>query len=66
MDAPPTTQHYQSHRFPVEIATHAVWLYSRFCLRHRDTEDLLFEWGMVAAYEAIRKRCYKPGQEYVN
>jgi putative transposase len=27
---------YRRHRFPVEIISHAVWLYFRFNLSHRD------------------------------
>ena len=41
---PPTT--YKNHRFPVEIISHAVWLYFRFCLSFRDVEELLVERGM--------------------
>ena len=32
---------YHGYRFPPEIISHAVWLYHRFCLSFRDTEDLL-------------------------
>ena len=32
---------YHRHRFPAEIISHAIWLYHRFCLSFRDTEDLL-------------------------
>lgn len=31
---------YKHHRFPVEIISHAVWLYFRFCLSFRDVEEL--------------------------
>ena len=31
---------YKRHRFPPEIIRHAVWLYHRFNLSHRDIEDL--------------------------
>jgi transposase-like protein len=32
---------YRRHRFPPEIIQHAVWLYHRFNLSHRDIEDLV-------------------------
>src|SRR5713101_6405159 len=61
----PTT-HYKNHRFPVEIISHAVWLYFRFCLSFRDVEELLLERGVVVTYEAIRNWCRKFGQQYAN
>src|SRR5687767_15048695 len=66
MDTPPATTKYKNHRFPVEIISHAVWLYFRFCLSFRDVEELLFERGVVVTYEAIRKWCRKFGQQYAN
>jgi len=57
---------YKNHRFPVEIISHAVWLYFRFCLSFRDVEELLLERGVVVTYEAIRKWCRKFGQQYAN
>jgi hypothetical protein len=59
MDTPPATTKYKNHRFPVEIISHAVWLYFRFCLSFRDVEELLFERGVVVTHEAIRT--LKPG-----
>ena len=38
MTSPATS--YHGYRFPPEIISHAVWLYHRFCLSFRDTEDL--------------------------
>jgi putative transposase len=52
--ATPTTR-YKNHRFPVEIISHAVWLYVRFCVSFRDVEELLLERGVVVTYEAIRQ-----------
>ena len=46
---------YKHHRFPGEIISHAVWLYFRFSLSHRDVEELLFVRGVIVSYEAIRK-----------
>jgi len=45
---------YKRHRFPPEIIKHAVWLYFRFNLSHRDIEDLLAKRGSMVSYEAIR------------
>ena len=55
---------YKRHRFPSEIIQHAVWLYHRFNLSHRDIEDLLHERGIEVSYEAIRLWCNKFGPEY--
>jgi len=66
MDTPPATTQYKNHRFPVEIISHAVWLYFRFCLSFRAVEELLFERGVVVTYEAIRQWCRKFGQRYAN
>jgi putative transposase len=30
---------YKGFRFPLEIISHAVWLYVRFSLRFRDVEE---------------------------
>ena len=40
---------YKRHRFPPEIIQHAVWLYHRFNVSHRDTEDLLVRRGIVVS-----------------
>ena len=40
---------YKNHRFPVEIISHAVWLYFRFCLSFRDVEELLCERGVIVS-----------------
>jgi putative transposase len=45
---------YRGYRFPAETISHAVWLYYRFHLSHRDIEDLLAERGIQVSYEAIR------------
>ncbi len=55
MDTPPATTKFKNHRFPVEIVSHAVWLYFRFCLSFHDVEELLLERGVVVTYEAIRQ-----------
>ena len=48
---------FRGYRFPPEIITHAVWLYHRFLLSHRDVEELLAERGIQVSYEAIRLWC---------
>jgi putative transposase len=65
-DAPCHTQSVQASCFPGEIISHAVWLYYRFSLSHRDVEELLFERGIIVSYEAIRQWCRKFGQDYAN
>jgi putative transposase len=59
MNTPPATQADKNHRFPVEIISHAVWLYFRFCLSFRDVEELLFERGAgsVNRRETLRQKC---------
>ena len=47
---------YKHHRFPGEIISHAVWLYFRFPLSHRDVEELLFVRGMIVSYEDFSDR----------
>jgi putative transposase len=66
MDTPPAPTQYKNYRFPVEIVSHAVWLYFRFCLSFRDVEEILLARGIVVTYEAIRKWCRKFGQPYAN
>jgi len=55
MNTPAATTKYKNHRVPVEIISHAVWLYFRFCLSFRDVEELLFERGVIVTYKAIRQ-----------
>ena len=52
---------YKRHRFPAAIIQHAVWLYNRFNLSHRDIEDLLAERGIDVSYESVRLWCNKFG-----
>jgi putative transposase len=55
---------YHGYRFPAEIISHAVWLYHRFCLSFRDTEDLLAQRGITVSYETIRQWCRRFGPAY--
>jgi putative transposase len=66
MNIPASTNRYKNYRFPVEIISHGVWLYYRFCLSYRDVEELLFVRGVTVSYEAIRKWCRTFGQQYAN
>ena len=52
---------YKRHRFPPEIIQHAVWLYYRFNLSHRDVEDILARRGVLVTHESIRLWCNKFG-----
>jgi putative transposase len=47
MNTPPAAITYKNHRVPVEILSHAVWRYFRFCLSFRDVEELLTERGVL-------------------
>jgi putative transposase len=55
---------YHGYRFPPEIISHAVWLYHRFSLSFRDTEDLLAQRGITVSYKAIRQWCRTFGPAY--
>jgi hypothetical protein len=62
---------FASHQFPPDIIRHAVWLYMRFTLSHRDVEDLLAErsldgivtlpWGKREASAAQESGCCDGG-----
>ena len=54
MNTPPPTNLYGRHRCPVEIISHCVWLYCRFCLRYRDVEELVAERGVILTCEAVQ------------
>jgi transposase-like protein len=62
----PSSTRSKNHRFPVEIISHGVWLYCRFCLSYRDVEELLLVRGVIVSYEAIRKWCRTFGQPYAH
>jgi len=57
---------YKRYRFPPEIIQHAVWLYHRFNLSHRDIEDLLARQGVIVTHESIRLWCNKFGPLYAH
>ena len=62
--ASPRDPLYRGYRFPAEIISHAVWLYYRFHLSHRDVEELLAEPGVQVSYEAIRLWCRRFGPAF--
>jgi putative transposase len=66
MTPPAHTERYKYHRFPGEIISHGVWLYSRFTLSYRDVEELLCKRGVTVSHEAVRQWCRKFGQDYAN
>ena len=55
---------YRRHRFPPDIISYAVWLYSCFNLSHRDIEDPLAERGITVSREASRLWGVKFGALY--
>ena len=57
---------HHRHRFPVELISHAIWLYHVFSLSLRDVELILAERGVVVSYESIRRWCRKFGQSFAN
>ena len=57
---------YAGFRYPVEIISHAVWLYFRFALSFRDVSELMLARGVVVSHETIRQWTRKFGQDYAN
>src|SRR5207244_1227570 len=55
---------YRGYRYPIEIISHAVWLYFRFSLSLREVEELLADRGVTVTYETIRAWCAKFGPSY--
>jgi putative transposase len=66
MNTPLPTNPYERHHLPAEIISHCVWWYCRFCLSHRDGEELLAERGVLLTYEAGPYGCRKFGPAYAN
>jgi putative transposase len=54
------------HHCSVEIISHCVWLYFRFCLSYRDVEKSMAECGVILTYEAVRFWRRKFRQAYAN
>ena len=55
---------YKGFRFPVEVISHAVWLYHRFPLSFREVEELLLARGIIVSHETVRAWCDRFGPEY--
>jgi len=49
---------YKGYRFPPEIISRCVWLYSRFGVSLRDVSELMLARGIEVSYEAIRRRMW--------
>ena len=60
------TKSYPGYRYPIEIISHAVWLYFRFTLSFRDVEEILAYRGVIVSHETIRQWTLKFGQDYAN
>ena len=46
---------YAGYRFPVEIFSHAVWLYFRFPLSLRMVDELMAARGITVGHETVRQ-----------
>jgi putative transposase len=57
---------YYGHHFPAAVISHAVHCHFRFQLSLRDIKELLFERGVVASYETIRRWCNKVGAGFAH
>ena len=55
---------YKRHKFPPDVISYAVWLYYKFNLNYRDTEDVLAERAITVSHESIRLWCIKFGALY--
>jgi len=61
-----TAASYAGCRYPVEIISHAVWLYFRFALSLRDVSELMLARGVEVSHETVRQWTRKFGQDYAN
>src|SRR3712207_6256251 len=57
---------YAGHRFPLEIVSHAIWLYFRFPLSLRMIEEMLAARGIIVSHETVRQWARKFGQAFAN
>jgi transposase-like protein len=53
MSSPATKPLFAGYRFPVEVISHAVWLYFRFPLSLRMVEEMLAARGILVSYQVI-------------
>src|SRR5882672_5175835 len=63
MTPPADPERDTNHRVPGEIIRPGVWLASRFPLRDRDVQELLFARGIDVTHVAMRQWCRKFGQD---
>ena len=61
-----TAPNYRGYRFPPEIISHCIWLYVRFSLSFRESEEIMAERGIIVTSETIRQWTLKFGQMYAN
>ena len=66
MSEPRAKSPYAGHRFPVEVISHAVWLYFRFPLSLRRVEEMLAGRGIVVSHETVRQWALTFGQDFAN
>ena len=57
---------YSGFRCPLEIISHAVWMYFRFTLSFRDREEMLASRGIIVTYETVRQCTLRFGQDFAN
>src|SRR6201994_232850 len=62
----PARVRYTGYRFPVEIISHAVWLYFRFPLGLRMVEELLAARGITVSHETVRQWGRQFAQPFAN
>jgi putative transposase len=57
---------YACHRFPAEVISLAVWLYFRFPLSLRMSEEMLAARGIEVSHETVRRWAETFGRDYAN
>ena len=57
---------YARHRFPTEVISYAIWLYSRFPLSLRMVEEMLAASGIEVSHETVRQWALKFGQSFAS
>tara|TARA_Y100001951_G_scaffold104244_1_gene115288 strand:- start:1894 stop:2115 length:222 start_codon:yes stop_codon:yes gene_type:complete len=55
---------YRRHRFPPDEIAQAVWLYFRFHLSLRMSEDLLAERCIIVSHQTVRTWAEKIGRKF--
>ncbi len=57
---------YAGYRFPSEVISHAVWLYSRFLFSLRMVDELLAACGSIVSHDTVRQWVLKFSQAFAN